>query len=94
MDRLDRLDQVGSHFKKWGQMLLTTDNQRREYNAHQKAGLITILLKGGSKMTTEGIARITGLSRDGAEYMMDMLSVVLPIVKIDCKWQWMDDDGV
>ena len=71
-------------------MLLTTENQNREYNAHQKAGLITLLLVGGSRITTDGIARITGLTWDGAEYMMNMLSAVIPIDKIDGKWQWMD----
>lgn len=76
-------------------MVLATDSQKREYNAHQKAGLITILLKGGSKMTTDGIAVITGMTWDGAEYMMNMLSGVLPILKIDGKWQWMNiDEGV
>jgi hypothetical protein len=70
--------------------MLLTENQNREYNAHQKAGLITLLLMGGSRITTDGIARITGLTWDGAEYMMNMLSAVIPIVKIDGKWQWMD----
>lgn len=73
-------------------MVITTDYQQREYNAHQKAGLITILLKGGSQITTDGIARITGLTWHGAEFMMEMLSGVLPIVKIDEKWQWVEDN--
>lgn len=71
-------------------MVLTTDNQNREYNAHQKAGLITLLLIGGSEMTTEGIAKVVGLTWDGAEYMMDMLSAVIPIVKENGKWRWME----
>lgn len=73
-------------------MSLRTDDRQREYNAHQKAGLITILLKGGSAMTTEGIARITGTTWHGAEFMMEMLSGVLPIIKEDGKWQWFNDE--
>lgn len=73
-------------------MIKTTDSNSREYSAHQKAGLVTLLLIGGSEMTTEGIAKVTGLTWDGAEYMMDMLSAVIPIVKECGKWRWMDKD--
>lgn len=73
-------------------MVLTTDDRYKELNAHQKAGLITILIHNGSDLTTEGIARITGMTWEGAEYMMDMLSGVLPLDKIDGKWKWVRED--
>ncbi len=66
----------------------------RELNAHQKAGMITFLLIGGSEITTDGIANLTGLTWDGAEFMMNMLSGVLPILKVDGKWQWMKGRGL
>lgn len=69
----------------------STYTAEREYNAHQKAALITILLRGGSELTTDGVARVTGLTWKGAEYMMDMLGGVLPIVKVDEKWRWLGD---
>lgn len=77
-------------FSKWGQMVLTADDRSKEFNAHQKASYITILLKEGNVLTTAGIARLCGTTWDGAEFMMQMISGVLPIVKIDGKWQWME----
>jgi hypothetical protein len=71
-------------------MVLITDNQYREYNAHQKASYVTFLLLQGNELTTAGIATLTGLTWDGAEYMMDMISGVLPIVKVGGKWRKMD----
>ena len=71
-------------------MILTSDNQQREYNAHQKASFIAIMLKEGNVLTTAGVAKLTGTTWDGAEFMMNMISGVVPIVKVDGKWQWMD----
>jgi hypothetical protein len=71
-------------------MVLTTDNQQREYSAHQKASYVTFLLLQGNELTTAGIATLTGLTWEGAEYMMDMISGVLPIVKVNGKWRKME----
>lgn len=71
-------------------MVLTFES--RELNAHQKAGLITMLLQQGNRLTTDGVARLTGLSWDGADYMMEALGGVLPIVRINGLWQWMSKD--
>jgi hypothetical protein len=73
-------------------MQLATDNQR-EYSAHQKSSFVAILLKDGSLLTTAGIARLTGMSWQGAEKMMNMISGVLPIVKVNRHWQWIDRRG-
>lgn len=66
---------------------------RREWNAHQRAGQVTFWLVQGRKMSTAEIARLTGLSWDGAKFMMEMLSGLLPIVFIDDRWQWFEDSG-
>lgn len=63
-------------------------SERKELTAHQKASFIAILLRDGNKLTTAGIARITRMTWEGAEYMMEMISGVLPIIKIDGEWQW------
>jgi len=88
-----RLDHKGYFGAKWkvSYMVLAGNERYKELNSHQKAGLITVLLMGGSEITTDGIARIVGLTWDGAEYMMNMLSAVLPILKIDGKWRWLED---
>lgn len=66
---------------------------RREWNAHQRAGQVTFWLVQGRKMSTAEIARLTGLSWDGAKFMMEMLSGLLPILYADDKWQWIEDSN-
>lgn len=63
----------------------------RELNAHQKAVIIALLLDHGSELTTDGVARITGLTWDGAEYMMSMIATVMSIDKIDGKWRLVEN---
>ena len=65
------------------------ENQR-EWNAHQRAGQVTYWLMQGRKLSTAEIARLTGLSWDGAKFMMEMLSGPLPIVCADNEWQWFE----
>ena len=64
---------------------------RREWNAHQRAGQVTYWLVQGRKMSTAEIAHLTGLSWDGAKFMMEMLSGRLPIVYAGEKWQWFEN---
>ena len=66
---------------------------RREWNAHQRAGQVTYWLVQGRKLSTAEIARLTGLSWDGAKFMMEMLSGLLPIVYADDKWQWLENSN-
>lgn len=65
----------------------STANER-QFTAHQKAGQVAIWLSQGSKLTTREVARATGMTFMGAKYMLEMLSLVLPIVHLDHKWQW------
>jgi hypothetical protein len=64
---------------------------QREWNAHQRAGQVTFWLVQGRRMSTAEIARLTGLSWDGAKFMMEMLSGLLPIVYSDDKWHWLEN---
>ncbi len=62
----------------------------RQWTAHQKAGQITVFLVQGSKLSTSDVARLTGMTFMGAKYMMEMLSLALPIEHRDKRWQWME----
>jgi len=70
--------------------VLSSNQRQQEYNAHQKAVYIAILLKDGDELTTAYIAQLTGITWDGAEYMMVMISGVLPILKVEGKWKWIE----
>lgn len=63
----------------------------REWTAHQKAGQIAVWLSQGQQMTTAEVARQTGMTFMGAKYLMEMLSMVLPIEHRDKTWRWMED---
>lgn len=64
--------------------------RERQWTAHQKAGQITVFLVQGSKLSTNEIAQLTGMTFMGAKYMMEMLSLVLPIEHRERCWQWME----
>ncbi len=61
-----------------------------DWNSHQRAGWVTLWLWQGSKLSDSDIARLCGMSRQGAVKMMTILEAALPIVKADSKWQWME----
>lgn len=69
------------------------DDRRAEWNSHVRAAYIAIWLKGGSKLTTADIVRLTGLSKQGVEFMLEILSGHMPIVRIDGRWQWASEIG-
>jgi hypothetical protein len=66
-----------------------TDERRLEWTAHQKAGQVVAWLLEGEAMTTRDIADKTEMTWHGARYMMEMLSLTLPIVQVDGEWRWM-----
>lgn len=80
MDRLDRLDQVGSHFKKWSLMILTTDD-RKDVLPTERVGIIVFILMDnrGKKFTTAELAGYVSLTHHGTWAMMAKLSRRLPI---------------
>lgn len=67
-------------------------SQNHEFTAHQKAGQIAIWLSQGERFTTRDVALRTGMTFMGAKYMLEMLSLVLPIEHRDSYWQWMERD--
>lgn len=64
-------------------------HKERQFTAHQKAGQITVFLVQGSQLSTVEIAQITGMTYMGAKYMLEMLSLVLPIEYSEKRWRWM-----
>lgn len=66
------------------------DDSRRDWNSHQRGGWVTLWLWQGSKLTDRDIARLTGMTTQGAGKMMAILSAALPIDKINGLWQWIE----
>lgn len=61
----------------------------REWNAHQRAIQVKEWLDNGEELTMAEIAERTGLTINGAKYMMDAISAIQPYGEIDGKWQRM-----
>jgi hypothetical protein len=66
--------------------------EAREWNAHQRAVKVKEWLDAGEKLTMAEIARRTGLTINGAKYMMTALSLVMQITEIDGEWQQVKSD--
>lgn len=70
------------------------DERRKEWNAHQRGGFVTLMLWQGSKLSNTDVARLCGMTRRGAAYMMDTLATSFPIDQTEGKWHWIaKDDG-
>lgn len=67
-------------------------NSGPEWNAHQRGGWVTLWLWQGSRFTTKDIARLCGMTTQGAGKMMTILSAALPITVVEGKWQWMEKE--
>lgn len=59
--------------------------------ATERAALVTWLLVQGGSLSTREVARRTGLGIRGASYLCDRLSMVLPIVLVDGRWQLVNE---
>ena len=70
---------------------MTCDDRRHEWNSHIRGGWIAVWLVKGSKLSTQDIVRLTGMSKQGVEFMMELLCSGMPITRIDGKWQWIAD---
>lgn len=70
-------------------MATATDERRNEWNSHVRGGWIAVWLYGGSKLSTAEIVKMTGISKQGVEFMMEMLAWGMPIKRIDGKWTWL-----
>lgn len=61
--------------------------QNGDLTAQERAGKIAWLLAQGERLTTNEIARLTGLTRGGAWYLMMRISRVVPVV-CDERGEW------
>lgn len=71
--------------------LPVTDN-RREWSTRARAAWVLLFLWQGSKLSTQDIAKLTGLTPRGVRYMMADLESYFPIVHEGGFWQWMSKD--
>lgn len=67
-------------------------SRNQEWNSHIRGGWIAIWLKGGSELSTADITRLTGMSKQGVEFMMEVLSSGMPIRRVAGKWVWSEDE--
>lgn len=65
------------------------DERRAEWNSHIRGGWIAVWLYQGSELSTGDIVRLTGMSKQGVEFMMDILSHGMPIVRRAGRWAWL-----
>lgn len=68
------------------------EDRRREWGAHSRGGWVTLWLWQGSRLSNRDVARLTGMTPQGAGHMMRVLSAALPIVHIDGVWVWMEKE--
>lgn len=68
------------------------DLRRQDWNSHIRGGWVILWLWQGSKLSTRDIARLTGITKQGAQWMMDVLSDEFPIICFEGKWQWMEKE--
>jgi hypothetical protein len=62
----------------------------REWTPIRRRGWVLLWLWQGSKLSERDVARMTELTKQGANQMMLDLAADFPLVKIDGKWQWME----
>lgn len=65
---------------------------RRDWNSHIRGGWCVLWLWQGARLSNRDIARLTGMTRQGAQSMMENLAAAFPIVFAEGKWQWMERD--
>lgn len=66
-------------------------DRRRDWNAHQRGGWIVLWLWQGSRLSDGDVARLCGMTRQGANKMMLVLEAAFPIMRAsDGKWQWLE----
>lgn len=68
----------------------TAHERRHEMNAHQRGAWCALWLWQGSKLSTRDIARLTGITPQGAHKMMTLLAGSLPITLENGLWQWIE----
>jgi hypothetical protein len=64
-------------------------DRRHEWGAHARGGMVTLMLWQGAKLSNKDIGRMCGITRYGAQKMMENLSLWFPLVFEDGFWVWM-----
>ncbi len=64
-----------------------------ELTAQQKAAYITDLFNGGAVLTAVQIAEMFGISRQGAYYLLDNVSAVVPLLLHRHQWRRLPRKG-
>jgi hypothetical protein len=65
-------------------------SDRDGWNSHIRGGWVVLWLWTGSRLSNRDIAKLTGMTRQGAQSMMEILEVAFPIRFVDGKWEWME----
>lgn len=65
----------------------------KEFTAQQKAAYITDQFNGGAALTAVEIAEMFGITRQGAYYLLDNVSVVVPLMLHCHKWRRLPRQG-
>ena len=66
--------------------------EAHEFNAHQRAVKVKEWLDAGERLTMAEIARRTGLTLNGAKYMMAAIAAIQPYHEIYGEWQRVKSD--
>lgn len=61
----------------------------RELNSHQRGATVALFLWQGAALSNGDVARLCGMTPQGAGKMMAILSATLPIVHEGGLWRWM-----
>lgn len=72
-----------------GRKAANPDAGEREWNSHLRGAWISVWLFQGSKLSTADIVRLTGMSKQGVEFMMEILAGGMPIDRVNGKWTWL-----
>lgn len=73
---------------------ISQHDRRRDWNAHARGGWVILFLWQGSRLSNSDVARLTGITRRGAQSMMEGLSAFFPILQDDSKkWYWTNKDS-
>lgn len=65
-----------------------------EFNAHQRAVIVKEKLDAGERLTMAEIARLTGLTLNGAKYMMAAIAAIQPYHEVCGEWQRVKSDCI
>lgn len=69
-------------------------NRQHEWNSHQRGAWVAVWLWTGARLSNRDVARLCGITPQGAHKMMTILEATLPIV-FDADagvWRWIEKE--